>query len=68
MTIASSFVVDGCCRAQAAAELKVRTEVEAEFAERLAAADFWTRVRLWREITREVRRRLNRIAPPDALY
>jgi hypothetical protein len=68
MTIVSSFVVDGYCRARDAAELRIRTEVEVEFADRLAAADFWTRVRLWREIAREVRRRLSRIAPPDALY
>jgi hypothetical protein len=62
------FVVDGYCRARTAAELRVRTQVEAEYSGQLAAAGFWERVRLWRQIEREAQRRLDRLAPPDALY
>jgi hypothetical protein len=42
---------------------QVCAEVEAEFAEQLAGASFWQRVKLRREIRREVARRLPK--PPS---
>jgi hypothetical protein len=64
----SRFVVDGCCRAQSAAEPAIRAQVVAAFSAQLAAAGFWRRFSLWRAIEREVQRRLDKVAPPDALY
>jgi len=58
------FVEDGPERAGAA----IRAEVIAEFAEQLSTASFWQRLRIWRAIDAEVERRLERQAPPDALY
>lgn len=60
----SAFVVDGCERAERA----IRAEVESEFAERWRHATFWDRIRLWREIEREIARRCDNEAPGHALY
>jgi hypothetical protein len=62
------FVVDGFLRAQAAAEPEIRFQVIGEYSEQLEAAGFWGRFWLRRTIDREVRIRLNQVAPPGALY
>lgn len=62
------FVPDGYERARAAAVGSIRRQVEAEYAERLRYAGWLRRLLLRLEINREIERRLDRIAPPDALY
>ena len=62
------FVEDGCIRAQAAIAPIIRTEVEQEFREQLAAANWLQRLSLRHTMRREVRQRINRQAPVDALY
>jgi hypothetical protein len=64
----SHFLFNGHARAQAAIKRQIREQLLAEYADALATASFWGRVRLWREIECEVARRLNKLAPPDALY
>lgn len=64
----NGFVADGYERARAANEPFVRAEVEKEFADELrnaSAVQLWS-IR-WR-MQREIERRLERLAPPDALY
>lgn len=46
----------------------IRAEVKREYADRWNKATWWKRWRLWAEINAEVRRRVKRTAPPDALY
>lgn len=65
---ANGFVADGYERLRRALQPQIRAEVEREFAERLHAADFWQRLLIGREISREIERRLREAAPPDALY
>ena len=65
---APGFVADGHRRARAAVEPHVRAEVESEFAGRLQNASFFKRLRLLREMEREIQRRVDQTAPPDALY
>jgi hypothetical protein len=60
--------VDGFTRAHSAAEAQVRAQVWAEYAEELEAADAWRRFWLRRRIEREIRARVEKVAPPDALY
>jgi hypothetical protein len=62
------FVHDGYKRARAAELPRIRREVEQEFAERLAAADWFAMLLLRTEMRREIERRLDRIAPSDGLY
>jgi hypothetical protein len=67
------FVVDGFERACASIEQQVRTDVIAEYADRLAAASFWQRVSLKRKLKRDIERRVaERIKAtgisPDSLY
>jgi hypothetical protein len=64
----SHFLFNGHARARAAIERQIREQMLAECAAALAAASFWGRVRLWREIECEVARRVNKLAPLDALY
>lgn len=64
----SHFVFDGCERAREASIGRIRTQVEAEYAERLRVANRARRLLLKAEMRREIERRLDRIAPPDALY
>lgn len=64
----SHFVADGCERARKASIDKIRAQVEAKYSERLRAANWARRLLLKAEMRREVERRLDRIAPPDALY
>jgi hypothetical protein len=62
------IVADGYVRAQAACEPAIREAVEREFEPLLLRATFWSGwlLRLARE--REIRRRLNGLAPPNGLY
>jgi hypothetical protein len=62
------IVADGHRRAVRALEPVVRAEVEAEYAERLAAASRWKRALLKQEIRREIERCIAERAPRDALY
>lgn len=67
------FVQDGHKRLMDALAAKgvrdqVRTEVESEFAPALQQAPVWQRWQLRREIERELKRRIKKLAPPDALY
>jgi hypothetical protein len=62
------FVADGCVRAQSAAEPDIRLQVICEYSEQLKAAGIWGRFWLRRAIEREVRIRVKKVAPPDALY
>lgn len=64
----SHFVSDGCERARAVSIEDIRAQVEAEYSGRLQAANWARRLLLKAEMRREVERRLDRIAPPDALY
>lgn len=64
----SHFVSDGRERARAACIGKIRAQVEAEYADRLRAANWAQRLLLKALMQREIERRLDRIAPPDALY
>ena len=64
----SRFVVDGWSRARSAGEPRIREQVLAEYAQRLAAASAWQRFWLWRAIDREVEARLQKLAPRGALY
>ncbi len=62
------FVADGYERARVAVYPKIRAQVRNEFDERLTNASFAERVRLQREMNQEIKRRINTVAPPDALY
>jgi hypothetical protein len=62
------FVADGHDRARAAHIDVIRLAVKAEYRERLKSAGWFERLRLRREMRRVIKARLNRKAPPDALY
>ncbi len=62
------FVVDGCDRARKALRSEIRRQVEAEFAEAWTASGWFRRWWLRRKIRAEVARRLDKSAPPGALY
>jgi hypothetical protein len=68
------FVHDGCKRAYDGLVAHIRAEVELEYAERLEAAGWFQRRRIYRKIQREVSRRvasnkrLDDIASPYNLY
>ena len=64
----NGFVADGYDRARDANEPIVRAEVESEFAVRLSNASTADQKRIRGEIEREIEKRLNALAPPDALY
>ena len=64
----SRFVPDGCERARSAVEPEIRAAVAAEYSERLERAGLWARIRLRREIEREVKLRVSKVAPYDAQY
>lgn len=68
MGVDNRIVANGYARAYAAIEPGVRAEVQAEYAERLQNASFFSRVWIRWEMKREIRRRIDRSAPPDALY
>lgn len=61
--------IDGSCELSREALIaRVRYEVDGEFRERLARASWSERLRLRWTMRREVRTRLARMAPSDALY
>jgi hypothetical protein len=62
------FVRDGHERAAEASLPSIQAQVKAEYAERLVGASWYRRFWLWLEMRREVRRRLERAAPPWGLY
>jgi hypothetical protein len=62
------FVCNGHERARAAIEPQIRAAVSEEFADRWQAASLWQHFWLRREIEREVNRRLEKVAPSNALY
>ena len=62
------FVEDGHDRARTAIEAKIRAEVQREYANQVNKASFWERQRRRREMDREVERRIDLVAPPDAVY
>lgn len=64
----SGFVADGCERAHDAIEPAIRAQVEQEYTDRLKAASPFQRYRLRRELNKEIQRRIDAQAPPDALY
>ena len=66
--LAQNIVADGHVRARVGAEPEVRAAVSAAYAERLKASSLLGRIRLRREIEREIRRRLDEQSPPGALY
>ncbi|HTU25835.1 MAG TPA: hypothetical protein VMF30_10575 [Pirellulales bacterium] len=62
------FVKYGYGRLQAAARPEILKQVLAEFATQLDEARGWRWVWLRYQVSLEVEHRLERIAPPDALY
>ena len=62
------FLDGGDLNARSAAEVRIRAQVVAEYAERLVAAGVWGRFWLRREIAREVETRLRKVAPPGACF
>ena len=63
------FVADGHARARNANKQVVRAEVELEFADQFNnASTAGQKKRIRVEIEREIEKRLNALAPPDALY
>ena len=64
----SGFLANGYKIALAANLPHVRREVEAEYADQLAAASLSDERRIRREMDLLVKERLNKLAPPDALY
>ena len=64
----NGIVADGQERARAAAMERVRAEVQRRFAPELARAGFWRRWALRLHLRREIQRRMEQIAPRDALY
>ncbi len=64
----AGIVSDGGNRAYQANIKAVRAEVEKKYADQLVEAGFWKRIKLRRQIEKEVQKRMKKIAPPGALY
>jgi hypothetical protein len=64
----TAFVEDGKRRAAIGSEPEIRQAVELEFQAQLQDASPWRRFCIRREMEREVRSRVRRAAPSDALY
>jgi hypothetical protein len=62
------FVEDGDERYLAVLEAEIRSALLAEYAEQLAKASIFQKLRLHRAIRREIRRRLTDAISPRALY
>ena len=62
------FVHGGCENARRALRPIISARVRGEFAARLWLAGFWKRWFLRLEMRRETARRLEEVAPSDALY
>jgi hypothetical protein len=65
---ATAIVADGHERDRRAHEPLVRAQVEQEYAHRLHATPLWRRWLVRRALEQEVERRLDLVAPPEALY
>jgi hypothetical protein len=61
----AGIVADGETRLLSAIEAEVRKEYQNELA---AASGFWQRMLVKKKITREVRKRLKRVASPHSLW
>lgn len=68
MSDENSFLADGYERAYNANEPIVRDQVEQEFEERLSNVPEGQQKIVRKEIEAEIKKRLDVIAPPDALY
>ncbi len=64
----NEFVADGYERAVDANEPTVRNEIEAKYATQMENASVQDRKRLQQQIEREIKQRLDELAPPGALY
>ena len=64
----NGFIADGHDRARDANEPIVRSDVEREFASMLEGASRAEQKQIRDQMEREINRRLNDLAPPDALY
>jgi hypothetical protein len=64
----AGFVSDGHQNACKKIAVDIRAQVTSEYAARLAAANLLVRFWLLLNIEREVRRRIDKIARPDAMY
>jgi hypothetical protein len=62
------FVADGRERVVRGEIKRIRREVRASYADRLAAAGFFRRLWLRIKIHREIQEQLDKIAPKDGLY
>ena len=62
------FVAYGCSRAKAALEPDIRAKVALEFEERLKMPGPQHAHALLKEMEREIKHRVQRMAPADALY
>jgi hypothetical protein len=67
-TLACAFVADGSLCARAPIEAKIRREVVAVYIKELETAGFLRRWILWWRIEGEIKRRIRKTAPPEALY
>jgi hypothetical protein len=68
MTKQHDFIHEGCGLARDELAPRIRYEVEAKYREQLAAATWFSRLRLRWKINREIHAELERLAPRDALY
>ncbi len=68
MQRSTGIVADGYWRARSSALPSIRAAVTEEYVERLVQANLWTRMRLRWQMSAEIRRRLNVIAPHHACY
>lgn len=64
----SRFLADGYWRTRRHCEPAIRAAVEKEFEPILATSSAWRRFFIRREMQREIERRLDQAAPPEALY
>ena len=62
------IVEDGQERAYDGSIEQVRAKVEAKYAEELKTAGMWKRMQIRRKMGKEIRERMEKIAPPDGLY
>ena len=63
-----SFICGGYNIARSAAMPAIRAQVIAELSDQFSKAGLWRRIWLWRQIAYEVERRVEKVAPYDALY
>lgn len=62
------FLADGASRIRKANRARIEAEVRLAHADQLDRARWWRRLSLRWHMRREIRRRLDEIAPPSALY